>query len=651
MAFIDRNPVKPDHSATAAISTSKVMLTDRCKPGSLFIDACTKWIIAMAASPLLWCARWSRPRQALTIAVEAVDQAWQATQAIRYGGCLFVIAAAVVAEVLTAEFAAAHPFILGYPATIMVAVVFGTGPGLLATLLAASCTALLSIRMAEPDTGLVAPDVIALLTFLLVGAAISVFCGIMQRGRRRSRTVLERALRDSEHRFNAMMEAVEDYAIFMLDPSGRVLGWNAAAERIKGWPGQEIAGRPVSSFFLDDAADPGEPDRRLAVAAAQGCFHEEVERVRKDGSRFWADVAIRAIRDDDGDLRGYAKVIRDVTDRVRAAHDRIEDQRRMTGIIEAAMDAIVTVDADQRIVQFNKAAEEMFLCAAAEVLGQPLARFIPQHARDAHARHIRSFAATGVTSRGMGRIDNLSALKSDGEEFPIEASISQAQVDGNPLYTVILRDITHRRRAEERQSLLLLELAHRVKNTLAIVQSVVAQTRRFASPEAFHKTLTGRLAALGAAHDLLTSSEWAGATLIDVVRFAFAPYETTETAGLRWTIDGPGIWLASNEAVTLSLVFHELATNAAKYGALSDSRGRVTVRWTLEPQIQPAVLAIHWLEREGPVVVQPSHGGFGSRLLEQAVSHDLDGETVLTFSPDGAECRLRLPLSAKVNMQ
>ena len=391
----------------------------------------------------------------------------------------------------------------------------------------------------------------------------------IQRRWRRRQALTERALRQSENRFDALMEAVGDCAVFMLDPAGYVLSWNSGAERMKGWIGQEIAGQHFSMFFPEEVALSGEPDRYLAVAAAKGSFRVEAQLVRKDRSRFWADMAMRAIRGEDGHLQGFAKVIRDITDRVHAASNRQESWWRMTNIIESAMDAIITVDAEQRIVQFNRAAEVMFLCAASDALGQMLTQFIPAHARAAHAGHIRRYAATGVTNRAMGRIDNLTALRTDGEEFPIEASISQAQVDGSPLYTVILRDVTQRRRAEERQSLLLLELAHRVKNTLAIVQSVVAQTRRFASPDEFYKTLTGRLTALAAAHDLLTTSEWAGATLADVVRFAFEPYDAGDTA-TRWTIEGPGVWLGSNEAVTLSLVFHELATNAAKYGALSD---------------------------------------------------------------------------------
>jgi PAS domain S-box-containing protein len=641
MTFIDRDTVKPGHPAVSSppVSNSKKTLTARRENTTLTFSSFMQRLVATAS--------WALSENARDAAIEAVGQASQASRALRYSWCILVMVAAG-AEALTTH-STGHALMMTQAAMVLVTILFGLGPGALATLLSALCVGLLATPTHGPAGATVA-DAGTIPTVLFMGLGVSLLCGALQRGRQRMQAVARHALLDSERRFDALIEAVEDYAIFMLDPAGRILTWNTGAERIKRWAEHDITGEHFSLIFPAEAAQYGDPQRHLAAAAAHGCFREQAERVRKDGSRFWADVAIRAIRDEDGNLQGYAKVIRDITARVRAANDRLEDQRRITSIIESAMDAIITIDADQRIVLFNKAAEAMFQCSADEVLGQELTRFVPEHVRAAHAGHISTFAKTGVTSRGMGRIDSLSALRSNGEEFPIEASISQAHVEGSPLYTVILRDITQRKRAEERQSLLLLELAHRVKNTLAIVQSIVAQTRRFAPPEEFHQTLTGRLMALGAAHDLLTTSEWAGATLADVVRFAFAPHASADPAD-RWSIEGPGIWLASNEAVTLSLVFHELTTNAVKYGALSDRHGSILVCWALEPEINPVHLTIDWLERGGPAVESPSRRGFGSRLLEQAVSRELAGETILTFSPTGAECRLRLPLSLKVNVQ
>jgi len=470
------------------------------------------------------------------------------------------------------------------------------------------------------------------------------------RSGRQKRILTEQALLDSEELFHQLVDGVEDYAIFMLDRQGLITSWNTGAQRIEGWSETEILGQDVSVVFPTEARDSGRPGAQLKIAAAQGSFREEAERVRKDGSRFWADVAITALRDEKGELRGYAQVIRDISERKRASRDMAESRSRLASVVESAMDAIITVDANQRIVLFNRAAVEMFGRAESEAIGMSLEQLIPHRLRSAHARHLAGFAATGVTNRPMGQPGMLTGLRSNGEEFPVEGSISQADVNGRKLFTVILRDNTARKRAEEHQALLLRELAHRVKNTLAVVQSIAAQTRRFAAPDRFYDTLTGRLAALGTAHDLLTRSDWEGAPLAEVVRLGFAPYEGLSPEH-RWTTDGPNIWLAPNEAVTLSLVFHELATNAAKFGALSNASGRIEVRWHLDTDDNPTEVRILWRESDGPKVSPPTAGGFGSRLLERAVAHELSGQTQVDFAEAGVAYRLRIPLSTKVKVQ
>jgi PAS domain S-box-containing protein len=441
---------------------------------------------------------------------------------------------------------------------------------------------------------------------------------------------------DGDACLRSLIEAADDYAVVTLDAGGCVAGWNAGAERLLGWRAAAIAGKPAAVFL------PTTPIQSLDRAPSQ-C-------IRLNGSTFNAEVTMTVWPDEAGAARAHTVVIHDISGRTRAAESREQTQFWLTSVLESAMDAIITIDVRQRIVLFNRAAEEMFRYSAAEVRGEPLERLIPHRLREVHAHHIADFGATGVTSRTMGHLGTLTGLKSNGGEFPIEASISQAEVDGSKLFTVIIRDITQRKRSEERQSLLLLELAHRVKNTLAIVQSIVAQTSRFAAAETLSDALTGRLAALGSAHDLLNATEWAGATLADVVRSAFIPYEGFGTAQ-RWAADGPAIWLASNEAVTLSLVFHELAANAIKYGALSSEAGTVTVEWILDPEIDPVALAIHWREKGGPNVTPPARQGFGSRLIKEAITHEFGGGAKLEFPSSGAECHLYLPLSQKVTIQ
>lgn len=580
-----------------------------------------------------------------------MQHVWKRHWSLRYGVAvtIFVLAAAL-RLFLEARYGAIPPYLTFYPATIIAAVVCGAGPGVFITVLSAAFEA---ICLLEPRGGLAIErpsDAIALVVFVVMGLLICAMAGALQRIKEREHRLIQRALRDSEDRYRLVITSVKDYAIFMLDPQGRVATWNASAQRIKGWTAEEAVGHDFSLLFPEEVAQAGRPLEVLRLAAAEGGFHEEAERVRKDGSRFWADVSITPLYDESGRLTGYANILRDISERKQATREMAESRSRLAGVVDSAMDAIITVDEDQRIVLFNAAAEAMFGCPAKQALGGPLGQFIPPRFREAHAGHVRGFAETGVTSRAMGKLGTLYGVKRSGKEFPIEASISQASVDGRKLFTVILRDITERKRADEHQSLLLSELVHRVKNTLSVVQSIAAQTRRSTAPEQFYDTFAGRLAALGAAHDLLTRSEWEGAWLADVIRIGLEPHAVSGVAE-RWTMDGPAIWLAPNEAVTLSLAFHELTTNAAKYGALSGVNGTIAIRWQVQPDGEPGELAIHWREHGGPVVVTPSRRGFGSRLLERAIAHELGGETQMHFDPAGAQCRFRIPLSPRIRRQ
>jgi two-component sensor histidine kinase len=198
-------------------------------------------------------------------------------------------------------------------------------------------------------------------------------------------------------------------------------------------------------------------------------------------------------------------------------------------------------------------------------------------------------------------------------------------------------DVTPRVLAEAQQKLLLDELNHRVKNTLATVQAIAAQTLRTnPEPSAFRETFEARLLALSATHDLLTATSWRSADLRDVARLEFRPYDPD-----RYVLDGPEVSLSPSEALALGLLFHELATNAVKYGALSSPTGCVEVRWSVDA----GLLTLMWRERGGPPVKPPTRRGFGSRLIERSLRGDMRGEAVLDFAPDGLLCRVRLPLS------
>ena len=190
-------------------------------------------------------------------------------------------------------------------------------------------------------------------------------------------------------------------------------------------------------------------------------------RIRKDGQPIELSLTVSPIRNARGDIIGISSIARDITERKRAEREIQESRARFSGIIGSAMDAIISVDAGQRITIFNEAAEKMFRCPAGEALGQPLDRFIPARFREAHRRHVAEFGRTGVTSRAMGNLQPLSGLRADGEEFPIEASISHIEIGGQQIYTVILRDITERKRAEDQIRQLNAELEQRVEERTA----------------------------------------------------------------------------------------------------------------------------------------------------------------------------------------
>jgi len=212
-------------------------------------------------------------------------------------------------------------------------------------------------------------------------------------------------------------------------------------------------------------------------------------------------------------------------------------------------------------------------------------------------------------------------------------------------------DITELREADERQKLLLAELNHRVKNTLAAVQSLAGQTRHSAdSLEAFGDKFSGRLLALSRSHDLLARETWQGADLGELVAETLAPYRS-EGEAARVALAGPAVRLAPTAAVTLGMALHELSTNAAKYGALSTASGAVAVDWSIDWRGgKTPALEICWREAAGPPVEPPPRSGFGMRLIEQGLALELSAEVRLEFAPDGLECVIRLPLSAKVTV-
>jgi two-component sensor histidine kinase/integral membrane sensor domain MASE1 len=237
--------------------------------------------------------------------------------------------------------------------------------------------------------------------------------------------------------------------------------------------------------------------------------------------------------------------------------------------------------------------------------------------------------AGAFTARAEGLVVGLAA----------QAAIA---IDNARLYQAAQREIAERRRAEAHQRLLMNELNHRVKNTLATVQSMGAQTLRSGRSLAeAREALVSRIMALSAAHNLLTAERWGSADLEDVVRMAVAPFD--EPAGTRFEIAGPGLRLPPPSALGLAMALHELGANAARYGALGESGGSVTVTWSRRGD---GLVEFVWSEAGGPEVSAPLRRGFGSRLIQEGLSRELRGEVRMDFLPEGLRCVLTFPLES-----
>ncbi|MFC4062594.1 PAS domain S-box protein [Planomonospora corallina] len=267
-----------------------------------------------------------------------------------------------------------------------------------------------------------------------LAGAVAVFHDITDR------RIAEERLRASQEQLRLLLEGAHDYAIVMLDPDGRVASWSANAERIKGYTEAEIIGRPYAAFFPPEAVADGEPERILAEAVRHGRVEVEGERLRGDGTRFWAHGVMTALTDDTGTPHGFVKVTQDITAR-HAAETMFRD------LLEAAPDAIVGCAQDGRIVLVNNKVEELFGYSRRELLGRPVEILMPTAARTAHTTH-RDRYLTAPVARPMGSGLALSGQRKDGTLFPVEISLSTLETADGLIVSSSIRDITDRVEAQ-----------------------------------------------------------------------------------------------------------------------------------------------------------------------------------------------------------
>jgi PAS domain S-box-containing protein len=205
-------------------------------------------------------------------------------------------------------------------------------------------------------------------------------------------------------------------------------------------------------------------------------------------------------------------------------------------------------------------------------------------------------------------------------------------------------DLTRQKQEQAQSTMMINELNHRVKNTLATVQSIVWQAlRKAADPDVTRQYIESRLFALSRSHDLLTRENWEGAGLRDLINEALEPFGVANGRTERFLVTGKNIRIPPNATLALGIAFHELATNAVKYGAFSNESGSIMIAWTIEPTPQGDRLVLHWQEKNGPPVTPPSRRGFGSRVIERGLAHELGGTVHLDYRADGVVCTINIP--------
>lgn len=439
---------------------------------------------------------------------------------------------------------------------------------------------------------------------------------------------------------SALMRAVLDALPVLaayVDREERYVFANRAYETWFQRPLDQIVGRKLAEVMPPANYAGNGPQLRRALTG------EPVEYRRQtaypSGLR---DVHVRLIPDADegGEVRGVFALVIDETERLRAEAVAAESERRLSSIAANLPSAMVyQVKADRagnrRFTFVADTCETLNGVSAAAALADAGALYGLIHPDDIEAMAAAEHAAISA-ERPFDHVVRF--RRPDGSvRWHRIVSASRLARDGSRVWDGVQIDVTDAKRAEARQQVLVNELNHRVKNTLATVQSLAVHTARsHPDPAEFADAFAGRLTALSRAQNLLTRESWRDVALDDVVVAVLEPYEG------RARGEGPPLRLSAAAAVSFSLALHELATNAAKYGALSTPDGAVTVAWTVTDD----QASLEWSEQGGPPAPEPAARGFGSRLIERTLSHDLDGRAEFRWSPAGLRVRLTAPLPA-----
>jgi PAS domain S-box-containing protein len=450
----------------------------------------------------------------------------------------------------------------------------------------------------------------------------------------------EDAVRASEQRLKDLIEALPG-AVYTTDAQGRITSYNPAAVELWGrapelgtdeWCGSWHMYRPDGTPLPHDGCP-----MAIALKEKRQIRGAEAVAERPDGVRVPFLAYSTPLRDAAGEVAGAVNMLVDITERKRAE----ELAERLAAIVESSDDAIIGKTIQGIITSWNDGAQRLFGYEAEEIVGKSILTLVPDD------RHEEEADILSRLQRGE-HIQHYETLRrrKDGSLVWVSLTISPIRNGEGKIVgaSKIARDMTERRRADEHRKTLMDELNHRVKNTLAVIQSIASQTLGHASSLDEARIAFGaRLINLAKAHDVLTRESWQSAKLADIVADTVKTHAGAEN---RFQIEGPDVRLAPGAALAIAMALHELGTNAAKYGALSRNTGQVAIVWQIQGEEAGRRLVMHWRETGGPTVTQPKRKGFGSRLIERALAAELGGEVNVDYAESGLECTIMAPLPA-----
>jgi two-component sensor histidine kinase/PAS domain-containing protein len=438
-------------------------------------------------------------------------------------------------------------------------------------------------------------------------------------------------LHGAEEPYRVLVERMSDGAL-TAGPDGVILYVNDRLCELTGYPSMGLVGRKLASLF-EGAPPPLAPE---ATTEASLMRNGDVAMPVAVWSRSIsiADTTATLVRLTDLSIHRRAEQI--------AAAERFA-----RSVLEQSTEAVLVLAPDGHITHASLRAEQL---AEQPPVGCRFSEAFPLEAESTYQTGtlaLARFSAESLDTMLATKPFHGVEVKLRGERNAKSAFLLSAGplIDDNRANVgsiVTLTDMTERKRAEEQQTMMVAELNHRVKNILAIVQSVAAQTVRSSTTlESFADAFTGRLRALAIAHDILTETRWIGTGLNELLLAVLAPYRTPENP--RISTMGPAVLLPARAVVPLSMVLHEMSTNAAKYGALSMRSGRIGITWQVSGGAEKSVELI-WREEGGPAVNGGGSDGFGTRLIDHLIRHDLDGSTQVDFDPAGVRWTLVFPV-------